>query len=101
MDVTISNVLDKVFIFLVNPDLMREFLSGNTPYIYKKMDMLVAGTKAAFGEGLLFSEGEVWKSKRKLLSKVFNFDLIKENIPKVVEIYNKCFHKFDLNHKIA
>jgi cytochrome P450 len=45
--------------------------------------MMVEGTKAAFGKGLLFSEGDIWKKKRKLLSKVFNFDLIQENIPKI------------------
>jgi cytochrome P450 len=46
--------------------------------------MVIAATKAAVGEGLVLSEGEAWKCKRKLLSKVFNFDLIKENIPKEV-----------------
>jgi hypothetical protein len=34
---------------LINPDLMKEFYSGNTPYIYPKLEMLVAGTKAVGG----------------------------------------------------
>lgn len=46
--------------------------------------MLFSGIKAVIGEGIAFSEGDIWKNKRKLLSKVFNFDLIKENIPKMV-----------------
>ena len=37
---------------------------------------------------MIFSEGEAWKNKRKLISKVFNFDL-KENIPKIAEICDK------------
>ncbi len=45
--------------------------------------MMVTGTKVALGNGMMFSEGEEWKKKRKLLSKVFNFDLLKENIPKI------------------
>jgi cytochrome P450 len=45
--------------------------------------MMVEATKAAFGNGLVFSEGDIWKQKRKLLSKVFNYDLIQENIPKI------------------
>ena len=57
--------------------------------------MVVTGIKAALGEGLVFSEGEMWKRKRKLLSKVFNFDLIKEKIPKIVEICNRCYDRFD------
>lgn len=60
--------------------------------------MLVAGTKAALGEGLAFSEGDIWKNKRKLLSKVFNFELIKGNISKVSEICDKCFDVFDANN---
>jgi cytochrome P450 len=101
VDFAISNILDKVVIMLINPEFIKEFHSGNTPYIYTKIEMLVAGTKAAFGEGLVFSEGEMWKNKRKLLSKVFNFDLIKENIPKIVEICNKCYEKFDESHKVS
>jgi cytochrome P450 len=31
----------------------------------------------AFGNGLFFSEGEDWKTKRKLYSRVFHFDIIK------------------------
>lgn len=57
MDATIGNILDEVFVFLVNPDLIKEFLGGNNPYIYPKSQFAIAGTKAVFGEGLLFSEG--------------------------------------------
>jgi len=31
------------------------------------------------GEGIFFQEGEKWKNNRKKLSKLFNFDLIKNN----------------------
>jgi cytochrome P450 len=47
------------------------------------------------GEGIVLSEGETWKNKRKLLSKVFNFDLIKENIPKIIDICKRCYDDFD------
>jgi hypothetical protein len=57
VDISIGYVLDKVLIFLVNPDLIKEFYSANVVSIYPKFDMLVAGTKAAFGDGLVFSEG--------------------------------------------
>lgn len=29
------------------------------------------------GHGLIFSEGEVWKRKRTILNKIFNFEFIK------------------------
>jgi cytochrome P450 len=63
--------------------------------------MLIAGIKAVVGEGLVFSEAEVWKNKRRLMSKVFNFDLIKGNIAKIADICDKCYDKFDSDHKIS
>jgi cytochrome P450 len=63
--------------------------------------MFVEGTKAAFGEGLVFSEGDIWKKKKKILSKVFNFDLIKENISKISEICDICFDEYDETHKVG
>lgn len=95
MDISIGVVLDKIIISLVNPDLIKEFHSANLVNSYPKFDMLVAGTKAVFGEGLAFSEGEEWKNKRKLLSKIFNFELIKENIPKINEICDRCYDLYD------
>lgn len=43
---------------------------------------------------MVFTEGDLWKNKRKLMSKVFNFDLIRENIPKIAEICDKSFNEF-------
>ena len=56
--------------------------------------MLTAMT-LVMGDGLAFSEGENWKRKRKIMSKVFNFDLIKKNIPKICQIFDKNYEKFD------
>lgn len=101
MDLSISNILDKIFIFLVNPDLLKDFYSGNAQSLYRKHELLLSGIKAIMGEGIVFSEGDSWKNKRKLMSKVFNFDLIKENILKMAEICDKCFDKYEENHQIS
>ena len=39
--------------------------------------------KRFMGEGLIFSESKVWKMKRTVLNKVFNFDLIKSLASKI------------------
>ena len=39
------------------------------------------------------------KKKRKIISKVFSFDLIKENIPKIVETCNRCYEEFDQRYR--
>jgi hypothetical protein len=37
VDISIGNILDKVIVFFVNPELIKEFVSGNTPYKYPKL----------------------------------------------------------------
>lgn len=80
---------------------MKDFYKGHTAYNYPKPEYMVAGLKAVLGEsGISFSEGEMWKQKRKLLSKVFNFDLITLNIPKMVDTCNRCFERYEKAHMI-
>jgi hypothetical protein len=38
------------------------------------------------GLGLIFSEGDRWHRKRKILNKVFNFDYLKSNTKKIAYI---------------
>lgn len=90
-DVNISNILNKVLVILVNPDLMKEFLSTETNQKYPKIKFLNQGVKRVLGNGIPFTEGAVWKNKRKIISKAFNFDLLKENIPKIVQICNRTY----------
>ena len=42
--------------------------------------------KRVIGTGLGMAEGEIWKRKRRILNKMFNFDYIKSLTPKVAEI---------------
>ncbi len=53
----------------------------------------------AFGKGLALTEGEEWKRKRKLFSKIFNFDLVKENIEEMSQICDRYFDLFDSENK--
>ena len=38
------------------------------------------------GPGIFFSEGDIWKKKKKILSNVFNFDFIHSQIPLIAKI---------------
>jgi cytochrome P450 len=44
--------------------------------------------KHTIGEGLAFIEGEAWKERRKILSKAFSFDFIKQQIPLISKIFD-------------
>lgn len=101
VDLVIGNIIEKVFIYFAHPDLIKEFVSGNVIHKYHKYSKLAEPLKLVFGEGgLVFSEGEDWKNKRKLMSKVFNFELLTKNIPKIAAICDKAFEEFDTRFSI-
>lgn len=79
----LSNALNMVVISIINPDLIKLFLAPDKVPTYPKLRLLIDGLKSLFGLGISFSEGAIWKAKRKILSKVFNFDLLKENVTKI------------------
>lgn len=47
--------MDRVLIYLVHPDLAKEFLTGNTVFKYPKYEVLISSLKIAIGEGTVFS----------------------------------------------
>ena len=51
------------------------------------------------GEGLSFSDGEKWRKKRMTISKVFTFELLKANIPKISEICDKVLDEMEAENK--
>jgi hypothetical protein len=57
VDIVIGNVLDKVGIFLVKPELIKEFLSVKTIEKYPKYQGLIEGIKQTIGIGITLSEG--------------------------------------------
>ena len=47
------------------------------------------------GEGIVFTEGEIWKKKRRVLNKVFNFDFIKILTPTIANLCDKAFEELE------
>ena len=98
-DFTVGNVMNKVVITLINTNFIREFWSVEGIAKYHKFEIVILATKLTFGSGMLFSQGEKWKNKRRVISKAFSFDLLKENIPKVAEISNKWMDRFEKEYE--
>ena len=56
-DLALYNMLDKIVVDIINPDLMKIFYSpDNFPY-YIKEETIIANTRRALGNGIAFSEG--------------------------------------------
>ena len=85
-DVIISNVIGRVMVEFTHPDFVKSFYHQQTHYNYPKAANLVYSVKRGLGEGLVFSEGDAWKRKRRILNTVFNFEMIKELTPTIARI---------------
>ena len=88
-------MLNQVHMDIIHLDLIQDFLSAEKIHNYTK----TVETKDLFrkvgGEGLLFSEGEEWKMKRKVLTDVFNFEFLKQLAPKIAEMADKAYDKME------
>ena len=100
-DVVVGNECESVSIELIDPELQQDFLSAEKTPLYEKN----YGTKLALGgllnEGLLLSEKDAWKRRKKILSEVFNFNFIKSLSPKIAGIGDQLLGSFDRGQKEA
>ena len=67
------NAFNRIEVDLIHPDLLQEFFSADKLPYYAKVQLTKDLLKRGAGEGLVFSEGDQWKMKRKVLTEVFNF----------------------------
>lgn len=76
------------YIDLLDPPLIKEFYEKQMDgYYIKSMNSpFVLSLKYLIGNGLVFSENEEWKTKRRIMSSVFNYDFIKSKIPLIAKI---------------
>jgi len=61
------------FITLLDPELIKEFLQNKEQHFVKSHPYLTM-LKLFFGEGLIFSTGEIWKSERRVANKAFHHE---------------------------
>lgn len=101
IDAVIGNIFDREFVVFIEPNLGKEMLSAEKINVFPKEKNIIEGIKMIVGEGMVFTEGDPWKNKRKLMSKVFNFDLIRENIPKIADICDKSFKDFEKDKNVS
>ena len=75
----------------MNPELMKEIISSDKIMILPKEKNLAAVFFSLFKKGLVATEGNQWKHRRKLLSKVFTYDFITSQIPMMGKIIDEVF----------
>ena len=75
---------------MTNEKLIKEFYS-NENKIYQKSEDRIRNYRRILGDSLLFSEGEKWKDKRRLMTKIMNFNYLKNKQTKIIKIINRKF----------
>ena len=88
-DVFIANLLNQPMIILINPDLIKIFLSAENVLIFPKDKLLISNIQRSLGSGIPFSEGNEWKRKRKIISYVFNYNFLINQIPKIIKLFDE------------
>ena len=94
-DVVLFNMFNTIAIEFVNPELHQEFLSAEKMSNYSKTDMEFDNLRRILGDGILTSEGNVWKMKRKVLQEIFNFNFIKGLAPSIANLADKALDKME------
>ena len=92
-DIVLHNIMDQVTLDLVNPDMIKEFLSMEKIFLFPKRKIYIANLQRLLGNGVTFTEGPAWKSKRKIITSVFTFDFLKSIIPNISKICDRQLDK--------
>ena len=85
-----SHIGTKKWISLLDPELIKDFLSDQSRYRKSRVLELYS---IFVGKGLVFSEGKMWKKHRKLISETFRFEFITSQIPTISRVAKDLFEK--------
>ena len=95
-DVAVMNIVNKIYLEFIKPELIQEMFSAENIYTYHKDPKIITGTLVKImGKTIGFVEGEVWKKRRIMFSKVFSNEFLQSNIPSMIEITSKKFLQFE------
>lgn len=95
--VILSSFKRMILVDLIDPELIRQFYERTLEGCYEKStDMpLMLSLFSILGKGLLFSEGAEWKSKKRIMSGVFNYDFIKSKIRTIASIVEEKINEIE------
>ena len=57
--------------------------------MFQKDKMIIGNIQRSLGKGIAFSEGNEWKRKRKIISYVFNYNFLINQIPKIINLFDQ------------
>ena len=82
-------MIQKPLIEIINPRLIKDYYQRDQYYEFPKGKLMGRVKKFLAGGGILLHEGEEWHRRRKIINRVFTFEIIKNNTQKIKEICRK------------
>lgn len=93
-DVMITNTLNGISFYFLKPQIIKELYQKDLALKLIKKNTAFDIFKYIIQRGIIFIQKETWKHRRRLISKVFNFQFISSQIPTMAKNADFCFQKF-------
>jgi len=84
------NFGSRIDVSLLDPKLIKEFYRNESLY---QRGFTTKAMKTLIGTGLFVAEGDLWKSHRKVISSMFHYEFLKQNVPVTVACAREFFGK--------
>lgn len=78
----------------MNFSLIKEIISFDKISILSKVPTGFEGIRYVLDGGIVYTEKDKWKNRRKILSKIFNFDFITSQIEMMVKVADSIFEEY-------
>ena len=89
----VTNMGSEAMLLLYDTQLIKAFYSN--PQLYVKKASVLGFIADLLGNGMLLAEGAVHKRHRKIISNVFHFELLKSNLPVLIQVAKRRFDEIE------
>lgn len=87
--------MDQIFVEVFHPELTKLILYQENHYNFPKSPQMNDSVIRGLGRGLVFLEGAEWHQRRKVLNKIFNFQLIKNMASMICEVADSSIKEME------
>ncbi|KAL4503102.1 hypothetical protein ABPG72_014331 [Tetrahymena utriculariae] len=95
----VTNLGSSIKLRLIEPEIIKDFFLKSQ--YYEKDQTFIKNIRRFLENGIVFSEGSIWKESRKLFSPAFHFDYIQKLAPLINNITEKIFDQAVKNKQLV
>jgi len=96
LNIELTNLGSHLTWILYSPKIIKEFYSKQAYYRKVEAPKSIA---VLMGTGLISAEGNLWKNHRRIISTLFHFNFLKQQVPVIVETAREFLNKLAPNRE--